>query len=135
VPEARFQLPFVNIGIVPEFASTLLLPRLLGNVQAGELLLLGEAFTAPKALELGLLNALVPAADLMTHVNSRAAVIAAKPPTAMRQSKALMRASAAEISAHVAKENKILAERLTQAEFKEAAAAFFEKRAPDFSKF
>lgn len=134
-PEARFQLPFVNIGIVPEFASTLLLPRLVGNVLAGELLLLGEAFSAQRALELGLVNAVVRAADLMHTAMSRAALIAAKPPSAIRKSKALLRAGAAEIAAHVARENKVLGEQLLSAEFKEAATAFFEKRAPDFSRF
>ena len=132
---AKFQMPFVNIAIVPEFASTLLLPRLVGHVRAAELLMFGEAFTAEKALALGLVNAVVSPDELMPLVNARAAALAAKPPAALRQTKALLRARVHEITECMAVENKVVGERLTSAEFKEAATAFFEKRAPDFSKF
>ncbi len=135
VPGAKFHLPFVNIAIVPEFASTLLLPRLVGPARAAELLLLGEPFTADKALSLGLINAIVAPEELMTVVAQKAAALAAKPPAALRQAKALLRGNATEIAERIALENQAVAERLSSAEFKEAATAFFEKRAPDFSKF
>ena len=135
VPGAKFHLPFVNIAIVPEFASTLLLPRLVGPARAAELLLLGEPFTADKALSLGLINAIVAPEELMTVVAQKAAALAAKPPAALRQAKALLRGNATEIAERIALENQAVAERLSSAEFKEAATAVFEKRAPDFSKF
>jgi enoyl-CoA hydratase/carnithine racemase len=134
VPAAKFQMPFVNIAIVPEFASTLLLPRLVGPVRAAELLMLGEAISAEKALAYGLINAVVAPEDLISTVTARAAVLASKPPTAMRQTKALLRGNGAEIAERIGWENKIVGERLASAEFREAATAFFEKRAPDFSK-
>ncbi len=135
VPAAKFQLPFVNIAIVPEFASTLLLPRLVGQARAAELLLLGEAFSAERALALGLINGVVAPDALMATVQQKAAALAAKPPAAVRQTKALLRGHAGEIAERIAVENKAVGERLISAEFKEAATAFFEKRAPDFSKF
>lgn len=135
VQGARFQLPFVNLAAVPEFASSLLLPRLIGHVRAAELLMIGEPFSADKALALGLLNAVVAPADLMTHAMAKAKILAAKPPATLRQTKALMRGHIADIAARIELENRTFGECLKSAEFKEAATAFFEKRAPDFSKF
>lgn len=135
VPGAKFQLPFVNIAIVPEFASSLLLPRLIGQARAAELLLLGEAFTAARALELGLINGVVAPEELLPTALQKAKALALKAPAAVRQAKALLRTPGNEIAERIALENKGVAERLTTAEFKEAATAFFEKRAPDFSKF
>lgn len=135
VPEAAFQMPFINLAVVPEFASSLLAPRLLGRAHASELLLLGEAFGAERAREIGLINAIVPAAELAAVVAEKAKTLAAKPPGALRDAKALMNAGAAEVRAHISVEAKIFAERLKSPEFKEAATAFFEKRAPDFSRF
>ena len=135
VTSAKFQLPFVNIAIVPEFASSLLLPRLVGAARAAELLLLGEAFAAERALTLGLINGVVAPAELMPLVATKAATLAAKPPAALRAAKALLRGDHPEIAARIAAENKVVGECLASPEFKEAATAFFEKRAPDFSKF
>jgi len=135
VPNAKFQLPFVNIAIVPEFASTLLLPRTIGNARAAEMLLLGEAFSAERAENLGIINAVVPPIDLMKTAMDTASKLAAKPPGALRQAKALMRADIEDISARIALEAEAVRQSLTSAEFKEAASAFLEKRAPDFSKF
>lgn len=132
---ARFQLPFVNLAAVPEFASSLLLPRLIGHVRAAELLMFGEPFSAEKAMALGLLNAVVAPADLMTHAMAKAKVLAAKPPSALRQTKALMRGHIGDITARIELENKTFSACLKSEEFMEAATAFFEKRAPDFSKF
>ncbi len=132
---ARFQMPFVNLAAVPEFASSLLLPRLIGHVRAADLLMMGEPFTADKALALGLLNAVLAPADVMTHAMAKAKVLAGKPPAALRQTKALMRGNLGEIATRIELENELFSDCLKSAEFQEAATAFFEKRAPDFSKF
>ena len=135
VPSAKFQLPFVNIAIVPEFASTLFLPRTIGNARAAEMLLLGEAFDADHAARLGIINAVVDENNLMDTAQNVAALLAAKPPSTVRQTKALMRADIEEVSARIALEAEAVRESLTSPEFKEAATAFLEKRPPDFSKF
>jgi enoyl-CoA hydratase/carnithine racemase len=135
VPTAKFQLPFVSLAIVPEYASTLLVPRMVGPARAAELLLLGEAFTAERALEVGFINAIVPADQLLSHAMAKAAILKAKPPAALRAAKALLRADQKDIAARIQMENEVVRGRLQSAEFKEAATAFFEKRAPDFSKF
>ncbi len=132
---AKFQFPFVNIALVPEYASTFLLPRLVGNARASELMLLGEVFDAERALNLGILNGVAAPDALMTTVMEKAAALAAKPPASIRKTKALLRAGAKKIDAQIQLENKALGESLNSAEFKEAATAFLEKRAPDFSKF
>lgn len=135
VPEAMFQLPFVNLGVVPEFASSLLAPRLMGRAQASELLLLGDAFTAEKARSVGLINEVVPADALSAVVAKKAAALAVKPPGALRDAKALLNGSVSEIKERIDTEARIFGERLQTPEFKEAATAFFERRAPDFSRF
>jgi len=135
VPDAVFQTPFVGLGLVPEFASTLLLPRRVGRAAAAEMLFLAETFPAQKAFDLGLLNALVPAAGLEKTVTAKAGVLAAKPPGALRDAKRLLFGDTAETDARIALEAKVFGERLESPEFKEAATAFFERRAPDFSKF
>jgi enoyl-CoA hydratase/carnithine racemase len=135
VPEATFQMPFINLGVVPEFASSLLVPRLVGRARASELLLLGEAFGADRAKDLGLINAVVPAGELAAGVAAKATALASKPPGAVRDAKALMLANAAEIRKCIVTEAKLFGERLQTPEFKEAATAFFEKRPPDFSRF
>ncbi len=135
VPEARFQLPFVNLALVPEFASSLLLPRFLGPRKATELLMLAGPFSAEAAAEFGLINAVVPADQLAITVAAGAAALASKPPAAVRATKALLCANRDEIKACIAAEVAVLTERLKSAELREAVQAFLEKRAPDFSKF
>ena len=135
VPEARFAVPFVNLALVPEFASSLLLPRFLGPRRAAELLMLGGPFTAEAALEYGLINAVVPADQLKATVIGGAAALASKPPAALRATKALLCADRDEIKARIALEAGIFKERLKSPEAQEAMNAFTEKRAPDFSKF
>jgi enoyl-CoA hydratase/carnithine racemase len=135
VPEAQFQMPFVNLALVPEFASSLLLPRLVGARKAAELLMLGEPFDAGAARDMGLINAVVPAVYLQEVVTAKAKELAAKPPGALRETKALLRADGKDISARIALEAAAFGHRLESAELKEAVAAFFEKRRPDFSKF
>jgi enoyl-CoA hydratase/carnithine racemase len=78
-PSARFQMPFVNLGLVPEAGSSLLAPLRFGRARAAEFLLLAEPFDAARALELGLVNEIVPAADLMAHAMAKAQILAGKP--------------------------------------------------------
>lgn len=132
---AKFQFPFVNIALVPEYASTFLLPRMLGNAHASELMLLGEVFNADRAEALGIVNDVVAPEALMLTVMEKAQALAEKPPAALRKTKALLRAGAGKISMQIAIENRALGESLESAEFKEAATAFLEKRAPNFRKF
>ncbi len=131
-PSARFRLPFVDLGLVPEAASSLLLPRLVGHQRASELLLFGEAFSADEALRLGLVNAVV--GDPLAMARERAAVLAAKPPEAVRLTKWLLRRASAEAVAEtIREEGRHFVERLRSPEAAEALQAFFEKRPPDFS--
>ncbi len=132
----RFSLPFVNLGLCPENASSFLLPAILGYQRAAELLMLGEPFDAAKAREVGLVNAVVPAGELLAVATAAAEKLAAKPPASLRITKRLMRrAWLPEIEAALAEEARAFRERLASPEAKEAFTAFLEKRAPDFSRF
>ncbi|MFQ2224452.1 enoyl-CoA hydratase-related protein [Aeromonas enteropelogenes] len=88
---ARLQLPFVELGLVPEFASSLLLPRAVGQLKAAELLLLAESMDAHESLRLGLANRVVASADLLTFAREQGLKLAAKPPRAVQKSKALLK--------------------------------------------
>jgi enoyl-CoA hydratase/carnithine racemase len=135
-PNARFQLPFVPLGIVPEFGSTLLLPLLAGYQRAAELLLLGQPFTAEKAHEAGIVNAIVPQEKLLEHALQVATALAALPPESIRLTKRLLKARYTEaLGAAIDEETRIFTERLHSPEAKEALSAFLEKRKPDFSRF
>ena len=135
-PNARFQLPFVNLGLVPEAASSLLLPALAGYQRAAELLLLGEPFTAERALEIGLVNAIVPEDRLIDTAMAQAKKLAQKPAGALRLAKQLMKqGQLAAVEQQMKLEAVHFAERLGSPEAKEAFSAFLEKRKPDFSKF
>jgi enoyl-CoA hydratase/carnithine racemase len=134
--KARFQLPFVNLGLCPELASSLLLPRLIGYQRAAELLLLGETFGAETAREFGLVNAVFPEEELFEWAMQKARQLAAKPPASLRITKALMkRPIAAAVSQVISEELEIFIERLKSPEAAEAFQAFVERRKPDFSRF
>ena len=134
--QARLVLPFVGLGLVPEFGSSLLLPQRMGHAKAAEKLLLGEPITGAEAVALGMATAVLPASDVLTHARRMAERFNALPPGAVRDTKRLMRAgSSAGIARAVQAESAIFAERLRSPEAKEALQAFFEKRKPDFSKF
>jgi len=134
--EARLAMPFVSLGLVPEFASSLIVPRLMGNARAAEKLLLGDPFTGADAVECGIANAVLPASEVVKHARRVAERFNALPPGAVRETKRLMRrgASAAVLDA-IGVERDIFAARLQSPEAKEAFSAFFEKRKPDFSRF
>jgi enoyl-CoA hydratase/carnithine racemase len=135
-PGARFQLPFVPLGLVPEAASSLLLPAIAGYQRAAELLLLGQPFTAEKALAAGFVTEIVPEAELLEYARNAAASIAALPPASVRLTKQLMKRPLGQaVPAQMEEERRIFAERLGSGEAKEAMTAFFEKRRPDFSRF
>jgi len=135
-PNARLQLPFVNLGLVPEAASSLLLPALVGYQRAAELLLLGEPFSAQKAKDIGLVAEVVPEEQLFDTAMAQARKLALKPGASLRLTKRLMKQGQAEAVAQRIKiESDHFGERLNSPEAKEAFSAFLEKRKPDFSKF
>jgi enoyl-CoA hydratase/carnithine racemase len=134
-PGARFQLPFVPLGIVPEFGSTFLLPLLAGYQRAAELLLLGQPFTAEKAQQAGIVTAIVSEENLFSEAEKAAATLAALPRESVRLTKRLMKARYGKtVQETIAEEGKLFVERLGSPEAKEAMSAFLEKRKPDFSR-
>lgn len=133
--DARFRLPFVNLGLVPEAASSLLLPRLGGYHRAAELLLLGEVFDAQTAREAGLVNDVLPPDQLMNQTRSCALRLAAQPPVALRLTKALMKREPDSVQQRLTLEMEQFIDRLGSPETEEALAAFRERRKPDFSSF
>jgi enoyl-CoA hydratase/carnithine racemase len=131
--DARFQLPFTRLGLVPEFASTYLLPLVAGYQRAAALLLLGEAFDAARALEAGFVTQVVPAAAALEAAWAAAEKLAALPAASVRNTKALMkRAHRAAIDAQIEAEVADFRRMLHEPAAREAFAAFLEKRAPDF---
>lgn len=133
-PSARLQVPFVNLGLVPEAASSLLLPRVIGHSRASAMVLLGEALDADTARDAGLVNRVVADEALDAEARTVAATIAAKAPAAVRLSKALLKGDPAPMLARIAEEGRHFEAQLKSAECREAITAFFEKRAPDFGK-
>jgi enoyl-CoA hydratase/carnithine racemase len=135
-PNARFQLPFVPLGIVPEFGSTYLLPLLAGYQRAAELLLLGQPFTAQKAYEAGIVTQIFPENELLQKAKEAAQTLAALPAESIRLTKRLMKKRhGAALAEAIAEETRTFSERLESPEAKEAMSAFLEKRKPDFSRF
>ena len=134
--EARLAMPFVSLGLVPEFASSLLVPQLMGQRRAAEKLLLGDPFTAQEAVDCGLANAVLPASEVLPHARRVALRFNALPPGAVRDSKKLMRDhQRALVMEAIRTEGAVFSARLRSPEVREALQAFLEKRKPDFSKF
>jgi enoyl-CoA hydratase/carnithine racemase len=134
--EARLVMPFVSLGLVPEFASSLLVPQLMGGRRAAEKLLLGEPITPEQAVEFGIANAILPAGEVANHARRIAERFNGLPPAAVREAKRLMRApQRALIEETIRTEGRVFGERLKSPEAMEAFQAFFQKRKPDFSKF
>jgi len=133
---ARFQLPFVNLGLCPEAGSSVLLPVLMGHRQAAELLFFGEPFSAEVARELGIVNAVLSASEVFSAATAKALQLAEKPPAALQTTKALLkRGTASSIADAMARETEKFAALLQGPEAREAMMAFMQRRKPDFSKF
>ena len=131
---ARFQMPFVNLALVPEFGSSCTVPARIGYLRAAELILLGLPFDAKRAAELGLVTRIVPDQKSLATAMETAQKLAEKPPAALQACKRLMKQSTREqLEQAVKLENEEFSARVRSAEAKEAFTAFLEKRSPNFS--
>lgn len=131
--DAKLTAPFVNLALVPEAASSLLLPAAIGHRRAFAMFALGEAVSGAEAATWGLANRALPSAEVDAAARAAAATLAAKPAGSLRLTKRLMR-DAAELWELMQREGAHFDERLTSPEAREAFTAFFERRAPDFRK-
>ena len=133
---ARFHLPFVNLALVPEAGSSYLLPRMAGHQRAAQLLMLGDPFDAATAREIGFVNEVLPDGEVEERALTIARELAAKPPAALRLTKALLkRGSAQALEETIHYELNQFRDLLQSPEAMEAFTAFMERRKPDFSKF
>lgn len=132
---AAFSMPFVNLGLCPEAASSLLVPQMLGYHRAAEALLLGEPFMAEAALEVGLVNRVLPPTEANGYANKMARKLAAKPSSSLIETKRLMKKGQQErVLEQMEAEGASFGRMLTEPAAREAFTAFMEKRHPDFSK-
>jgi enoyl-CoA hydratase/carnithine racemase len=133
---AKLTMPFAQLGLCPEFSSSLLLQRVAGYHRAAEKLMLGEAFGAQEAVDMGLANRVVSAAELLEFANQQAAKLVALPAASLRATKRLMKSSQTGLMNEVMQDElKQFGLMLNGPEAKEAFMAFFQKRKPDFSQF
>lgn len=133
---ARFRMPFVSLGLCPEGASSLLLPLMAGHAKAAELLMFADFFSADEARTTGIVNAVVPKAELVAFARAKAAELAKRPASSVRLTKRLMRQDLrARIHEALDREGSEFIARLSSPEAAEAIGAFFEKRTPDFTQF
>ncbi|MFZ6778621.1 enoyl-CoA hydratase [Undibacterium sp. Ji83W] len=133
---AKLSMPFTQLGLCPEFASSMIFQQIVGYQRAAEKLMLGEAFTAAEAFEIGFVNKVLPLEALLPYAQQQAAKLAALPAASIRATKRLMKGNQpAAISAKMTEENKYFSAMLNAPEAKEAFMAFFQKRKPDFSQF
>ncbi|MEO8248046.1 MAG: enoyl-CoA hydratase [Burkholderiales bacterium] len=131
---AAFSMPFVNLGLCPEAASSLLVPRMFGYHRAAEALLLGEPFLAEAALEIGLVNRIVPPAEANALAQKQARKLAAKPLSSLIETKRLMKAGQRDlVLGRMDEEGASFGRMLREPAAREAFSAFMEKRKPDFS--
>ena len=131
---AAFSMPFVNLGLCPEAASSLLVPQMLGYHRAAEALLLGEPFMAEAALEVGLVNRIVPPTEANGVAQAQARKLAAKPISSLMETKRLMKmGQASQITERIAQESASFGRMLSEPAAREAFTAFMSKRKPDFS--
>lgn len=126
-PGAKFRMPFVDLGLVPEAASSLLAPLRVGMARASELILLAEAFGGEDAARLGIVNRVVPTEELGAVAFEAARKLAAKPPEALRASRALLRGTREDIRAAMKRENDAFATALKSDDAKRAFEAFLKK--------
>lgn len=131
---AAFSMPFVNLGLCPEAASSLLVPQMMGYHRAAEALLMGDPFMAEAALEVGLVNRVLPPTEVNSYAQAQARKLVAKPISSLVETKRLMKAGQAEhIKAQMAQEGASFGRMLREPAAREAFGAFMEKRRPDFS--
>ncbi len=132
---AKFQMPFVNLAVVPEFGSSFSVPARIGHLRAAELILLGLPFDAQRASNLGLVTQVVPDQNLLAIAAETARQLAVKPAGALQASKRLMKRPFREqIKAAMATENEVFSAQVRSEDAKEALTAFLEKRRPRFNK-
>jgi len=132
---AKFQMPFINLALVPEFGTSYSIPSRIGYLRAAELIQLGQPFDAKRAAELGLVTQVVPDQKLLATATATAQKLAEKPAGALQACKKLMRQSTREHLERAARsENEEFSARLRSPDAKEAITAFFEKRPPDFTR-
>jgi enoyl-CoA hydratase/carnithine racemase len=132
---AKFQMPFVNLAVVPEFGSSFSVPARIGHLRAAELILLGLPFDAQRALNLGLVTQVVPDQNLLATATETAHQLAVKPAGALQASKRLMKRPFREqVKAAMATENEVFSAQVRSEDAKEALTAFLEKRRPHFNK-
>jgi len=132
---AAFVMPFVNLGVCPEAASSLLAPQMMGYHRAAEALLLGEPFMAEAALEVGLVNRVLPPTEVNSYTQAQARKLAAKPMSSLLETKRLMKMGQAQmVQQQMNEEATVFGRMLKEPAAKEAFSAFMEKRKPDFTK-
>ena len=128
-PDARLQMPFVDLALVPEAGSSLLVPLLVGQRRAAELLMLGEAIDATRAVELGLANRVVPAGTALAEAHLLAARLAENPAGALLATKKLMKSATTDLAARIAEESTAFSARLQTDELRQTVQKFFQSRA------
>jgi enoyl-CoA hydratase/carnithine racemase len=133
-PAASFRTPFVDLGLIQEAGSSVLGPARIGYLNAFELFVLGEPWNAERALEGGLVNAVVPAGELEAKAMAAARSLAAKPRAAMLTARRMLKGDPAAISATIAREVAAYKDLIQMPEAREAFTAFLEKRPPDFAR-
>lgn len=131
---AAFSMPFVNLGLCPEAASSLLAPRMFGYHRAAEALLLGEPFFAEAAQEVGLVNRVLPPTEVNAYAQAQARKLAAKPLSSLIETKRLMKGDQQDVLKRMTEEGASFGRMLREPAAREAFSAFMEKRRPDFSQ-
>ena len=129
-PAATFSVPFVDLGLVPEAGSSLLLPARMGHARAAALLLLGETIGVEAALSAGLLTGIVPPESLQAHARAKAQALAAKPAAALAATRALMRGDSAALHARMRAEGAAFSNALASPEARAAFASFLDRKVP-----
>ena len=132
--DTKFSMPFINLGLVPEYASSYILPRVAGHLKAAELLMLGNSFDSQQAQQCGFVTS-VHTSDLNAAVDDIAQALAKKPALALQQTKALLKQDTKNITKHLDDELKIFIEAMQTEAAAEAFTAFIEKRAVNVEKF
>lgn len=131
--EASFRAPFAQVGLVPEAASSMLLPQVVGMAMANDILLAGRILSAEEALNVGLVSRLYAPDELFENALEAAQSLADMAPNALKQSKKLIRANRDKIAEHMKVEGRVFSAQLASSEFMEAATAFMQKRKPVFT--